>query len=102
LSGLEVSVVCLGCFDRGAEWVGGYADVVQTQGKARISFGPEWGRGVFGVDGGLVFVSSSDQFSTGVVGRGVLTCGLATAYVRGGQTFGRAGLPFLEIGVLLK
>lgn len=86
-------------------WYGGYADALYDRDAARtrLSFGPEVGFGVVGLDGGPLVRIDEGGVRAGVTVRPVLSVGLVSAYVRFGWLPGDARQDtFVEAGVLLK
>jgi hypothetical protein len=82
-------------------WFGGYLDAVYDSqlAQARVTFGPEIGYGLVGLDGGLVVQSSHE----GIAARLVVTTGVVAIYARYVHTFDTAGeANFVELGILLK
>ena len=86
-------------------WMGLYSDILHDFGneRTRLSIGPEFGYGFFGIDGGLLTQLGDDKLYTGYQVRGLLTMSVIALYGRGGY------LPshpteqgFAEFGVLFK
>jgi len=85
-------------------WVGIYGDVLRDTGSntTRMSIGPEFGRELIGVDGGLL-VQLGDQRRWGVTVRPVVTFGVVALYGRWGHFLDDQPQPDLvEAGFLLK
>lgn len=100
LIGAEVSVVANQIFG----WVGAYADAVYD-GDFRMSFGPEFGLLIFGLDGGLLL-----DFRDGTVARGYVlrphiavptAHGVFVPYWRTGKNLD-TDQSFAELGLLFK
>jgi hypothetical protein len=85
-------------------WVGIYGDVLRDTGSdtTRISFGPELGHELIGVDGGLL-VQLGDQRRWGFTVRPVLTVGVLAIYGRWGHFLDDEPRPdVVEAGLLVK
>ncbi len=85
------------------DWIGGYVDAVYDSmpHRARLTLGPELGRGNFGLDGGIAIQPSGSR--VGAALRGVATLGVIAVYVRGERYFdGASDASVLEVGALLK
>lgn len=86
-------------------WFGAYADALHDFGprRQRLSFGPELGFAVFGVDGGPLLELADGATRTGFTLRGVLTLGVLGLYGRYGYLDGAdPERGFGEIGLLIK
>lgn len=101
LLGSEVSFVNL---TRDLYWFGAYADGLYDfgAGEGRFSVGPEVGVAFFGLDGGYLAVVGPGGTQHGFTVRPLLTCGLASAYVRYGQVVTGTDDRFGEVGLLVK
>jgi hypothetical protein len=85
-------------------WVGIYGDVLRDTGSdtTRISIGPELGRELIGVDGGLL-VQLGDQRRWGFTVRPCLTVGLVALYGRWGHLVDdEPRQDVVETGILVK
>jgi hypothetical protein len=85
-------------------WFGGYVDALHdfAAGEQRISVGPEFGWGPFGVDGGFLVIRSSRELQHGFVARTLLTTGILSLYGRYGCQVSGATDHFGELGILMK
>lgn len=83
-------------------WGGGYADVIHDFGPkaTRVSFGPELGLTIIGVDTGVV-LSSQDGLHAGWTGRILLTFPIVELYARVGTLFSEKDT-WGEFGVMIK
>lgn len=88
IAGVESSIVHL----EELAWVGAYGDAVYSFGEqhARLSLGPEFGIGPFGLDGGYVVAIGEGGPQQGVAIRPMLTVGLVALYYRYEQLSGRS------------
>lgn len=100
LGGVELSAART---DNDLKWYGAFLDVVVDleRESARLSFGPELGYRIFGVDGGFVLESGPDRTRYGMAIRPLLTFVFIDPYARLGWLSEGAGV-FTEFGVLLK
>ena len=100
--GGEISLSCWRCSE--LTWVGGYVDLLRDLGRDqyRVSFGPELGSGVAGIDGGPVIAADSGRVRAGLVVRGVLAFGLLGLYARIGQLFVGGTQTYAELGGYFK
>ena len=103
--GVEQSLV----YQRGprASWWGGlHGEAAYDFGASwtRLSFGPEVGYGIVGLDGGFVRVlRNHEPDASGLQGRVLVTMGIAAVYGRLGVLYGSAEPErFGEVGLLLK
>lgn len=104
LLGGEVSVVSVNQIDE-LYWIGGYTDFLWDfgQDKFRMSIGPEFGYGFFGVDAGYLLQFDGEGYDHGFVIRPVLTVGFVAFAVRYGHVFGvEKDANFGEVSALLK
>ena len=85
-------------------WFGAYADGGYITGRsaARFSAGPEVGRAVFGLDGGVLYVVDHGQNRVGFCLRPMLTIGFLSVYGRWDHLISGGGGNDGQLGVLLK
>jgi hypothetical protein len=88
-------------------WAGGYFEGVYDHSThaARLSFGPEAGWGIFGVDAGALIEPSHDDAATryGFDVRALVTLGFVQGYVRYDHYFdNQPGSDAVEYGLLFK
>jgi hypothetical protein len=90
--------------DRDYNWTGGYVDIGRdfASDRTRLSVGPEFGSGFFGIDAGYAVELGGPSARHGYVVRPLLSLGVIMLGGRLGHFFGDAEETFGEVGLLFK